>query len=244
MLFSDSQSAVGILTLGWENKSHTSVVFEIIQIMDILKRQNVETDINWTPGHTEITGNEIADKLTREAAVNAENMPEVCSPLTSIDIIRAMKDSCTVKWQNRWEVSQADRHMYDLHPTVKAKKKAANSIQISQRITPQLRTGYCYLNGYMHTVGLKDSPLCTCGVPENVKCYIEDCVQHVDIREKLMSKMFFAINSSEFSCKMFFEVKAVDDIQECREILNEIFEEYILSTKRFKTQYFFINHRT
>ena len=45
MLFSDSQSAVGILTLGWENKSHTSVVFEIKQIMDILNRQNVEIDI-------------------------------------------------------------------------------------------------------------------------------------------------------------------------------------------------------
>ena len=112
MLFSDSQSAVGILTLGWENKSHTSVVFEIKQIMDILKRQNVEIDINWTPGHAEITGNEIADRLAKEAAVDAENMPEVCTPLTSIDIKRAVKDSCTVKWQNRWEASQAGRHMY------------------------------------------------------------------------------------------------------------------------------------
>ena len=238
MLFSDSQSAVGILTLGWENKSHTSVVFEIKQIMDILKRQNVEIDINWTPGHAEITGNEIADRLAKEAAIDVENMPEVCTPLTSIDIKRAVKDSCTVKWQNRWEASQAGRHMYDLHPTVKAKKKAANSIP-SQRITSQLRTGYCYLNGYMHTVGLKDSPLCTCGEPKSVKHYIEDCEQHVEIRERLMSKMFFTIDSSDWSCKMNLEVKAEDDLQECREILNEIFEEYILSTKRFKTQYFF-----
>ena len=76
---------MGILTLGWENKSHTSVVFEIKQIMDILKRQNVEIYINWTPGYAEITGNEIADRLAKEAAVDAENMPEVCSPLTSID---------------------------------------------------------------------------------------------------------------------------------------------------------------
>ena len=91
----------------------------------------------------------------------------------------------------------------------------------------------------MHMVGLKDSLLCTCGEPESVKHYIEDCEQHVEIREKLMSKMFFTIGSSKFSCKMFLEVKAEDDLQECREILNEIFEEYILSTKRFKTQFFF-----
>ena len=125
MLFSDPQSVVGILTHGWENKSHTSVVFEIKQIMDILKRQNVEIDINWTPGHAEITGNEITDKLTKEAAVDAENMPKVCTPLTSIDIKRVAKDSCTVKWQNRWEASQVGRHMYDLHPTVKAKKESS-----------------------------------------------------------------------------------------------------------------------
>ena len=58
----------------------------------------------------------------------------------------------------------------------------------------------------------------------------------MDIREKLMSKMFFAIGSSEWSCRIFLEVKAEDDLQECREILNEIFDDYILSKKRFKTQ--------
>ena len=101
MLFSDAQSAVGILTLGWENMSHTSVIFEIKQSMEILKSQNVTVDLNWTPGHAEIAGNEIADKLAKEAAEEAENMPEVDTPLTSIDVKRAVRDSCKVKWQNR-----------------------------------------------------------------------------------------------------------------------------------------------
>ena len=46
MLFSDSQSAVGILTLGWENKSQTSIIFEIKQSMEILKSQNVTVELN------------------------------------------------------------------------------------------------------------------------------------------------------------------------------------------------------
>ena len=45
MLFSDSQSAVGILTLGWENKLHTSAIFEIKQAMEILKSQNVTVEL-------------------------------------------------------------------------------------------------------------------------------------------------------------------------------------------------------
>ena len=94
MLFSDSQSAVGIL--GWENKSHTSAIFEIKQAMEILKSRNVTVEINWTPGHAEIAGNEIADKLAKEAAEEAENMPEVDTPLTSIDVKRAVRDSCKI----------------------------------------------------------------------------------------------------------------------------------------------------
>ena len=47
-----------------------------------------------------------------------------------------------------------------------------------------------------------------------MKHYIEDCEQYVEIREKLKSKMFFTIGRSEFSCKMFLEVKAEDDLQE------------------------------
>ena len=67
--------------------------------MEIQKSQNVTVELNWTPGH------EIADKLAKEAAEEAENMPEVDTPLTSIDNKREVKDSCKIKWQNRWEVS-------------------------------------------------------------------------------------------------------------------------------------------
>ena len=94
-----------------------------------------------------------------------------------------------------------------------------------QRIKSQLRTGYCYLNGYLHSVGMKDSPLCTCGEPESVKHYIEDCEQYVETRETLKARLFYGTGSSEFSYKLFLEVKTKDELQECREII---------STKRFK----------
>ena len=37
-------------------------------------------------------GNEIADKLSKEAAEEAENMPKVHTPLTFVDIKKAVKD--------------------------------------------------------------------------------------------------------------------------------------------------------
>ena len=162
MLFSDSQFVVGILTFGWENKSHASAIFEIKQAMEILKSQNLTVELNWKPGHAEISGNEIADKLGNEAAAEAENMPEVEIPLTSNDVKRAVKDSCKIKWHNRWEASQRGRHMFEFNPSVVAKKIASASIP-AQQINTQFRTGYCYLNGYLHAVGLKESPVCNLG---------------------------------------------------------------------------------
>ena len=82
-----------------------------------------------------------------------------------------------------------------------------------------------------------ESPLCTCGKPESVKHYSEDFEQYEEIRERLKSRLFFGIGNGGFSCKLFLEVKEEADFQEYRKILNEIFEEYILSTKRFKTQF-------
>ena len=89
--------------------------------MEILKNQNVTVELNWTPGHAEIAGNEIADKPAKEAAEEAENMPEVDTALTPIDVKPGVRDSCKIKWQNQWEVSQRGRHMFEFHPSVVAK---------------------------------------------------------------------------------------------------------------------------
>ena len=69
-----------------------------------------------------------------------------------------------------------------------------------------------------------------------MKHQMKECEQYGEIREKLRSRLFFGTGNSEFSCKLFLEVKVEDEYQECRQIINEIFEEYILKTKRFKTQ--------
>ena len=45
--------------------------------------------------------------------------------------------------------------MFEFHPSVVAKKIAFGS-NPAQRIITQLRSGNCYLNGYMHAAGLNE----------------------------------------------------------------------------------------
>ena len=76
-VLSDSKSAVGILTLGWQNKSHTRVVAGVQQTIKNFEDKGIKIEINWTQGHAEIEGNEIDDRLDKQGADEAEEMPEV-----------------------------------------------------------------------------------------------------------------------------------------------------------------------
>ena len=70
-IFSDSQSTVGLLTLGWDDSSHKTTVQEAKAEISKLETSEVTLQISWTPGHANIKGNECADMLAKEAAQEA-----------------------------------------------------------------------------------------------------------------------------------------------------------------------------
>ena len=67
-IFSDSQSAVGILTLNWASTIYTVLISQIKSLIQQLQSTAFEVSIHLTPGHATIAGNEIADRLAKDAA--------------------------------------------------------------------------------------------------------------------------------------------------------------------------------
>ena len=65
-IFSDSQEAIGILKLGWQPTQHKQTVAEIRHKIQRLEHHNTTVNISWTPGHSNIRGNEEADRLAKE----------------------------------------------------------------------------------------------------------------------------------------------------------------------------------
>ena len=84
-IFSDSQTAVGILTLNWASK-HQDVIKKIKEGMSILESRGWRIDIVWTPGHSDVEGNDVADRLAKEAAMEAKELEEETSVVTVQDI--------------------------------------------------------------------------------------------------------------------------------------------------------------
>ena len=212
-MFSDSQSAVGILTLGWQRNSHKQVIAEINQTLKSLEKEQIQINLKWTPGHAEITGNEIADQLAKAAAEEAERMPEVTYRVTALDIKIAVQESCNIKWQKRWEAGVTGRQLFDLRSSVNVR-----------------------LNEYRYKTGLQDSPNCRCGDPESVQHFIEDCALYDDIRERLRTRLFYSCRIKDFSAKTFLEVSKDNPLKPFRDSIDLIFEDFLSKTKRFVKQ--------
>jgi hypothetical protein len=122
-IFSDSQSALGILALNWKSENYFQSINEIKSQINYLKEQGVVVSFNWTPGHATIKGNEIADQLAKEAAKEAETLEVNTQVFTKQDIRKAARDIVTKKWQVRWDSSNSGRHYYRFHKVLKDKVK-------------------------------------------------------------------------------------------------------------------------
>ena len=171
LIFCDSQSAVGILHLGWDNKSYKKIAMNIQQSLNTLEESGAHVKIQWSPGHANIQGNEIADRLAKEAAKEAEEMTDYAGIATQSDDRSAARESVEIKWQMRWEVSEKGRNLFIYRPTVKLHKIEFCGLR-NQRALLQLQSGYFELKEYQHKVGIIDSSLCECGVTEDIQHFL------------------------------------------------------------------------
>jgi ribonuclease HI len=60
-ILSDSQIAVGIMTLNWKSSNYIDTISDIKKKIGTVMRYGMRTTLSWIPGHANIAENEIAD---------------------------------------------------------------------------------------------------------------------------------------------------------------------------------------
>ena len=80
--------------------------------MEHFKSKNIPIHIDWTPGHANIHGNDIADKLAEEATEEAESIKETKDNTSMIGIRKGASNSCMIKWKRQWEVTEKGKHLF------------------------------------------------------------------------------------------------------------------------------------
>ena len=233
-IFSDSQSAVGILELGWNSSSHHGIIRTIQDIRDHLHRLGLKSHLHWTPGHASIQGNEIADSQAKAAAEEAAKMDAEQSIVTTQDIHLATEKLILTKLKQRWELTDKGRHLYPFRTAVTLKKTPERVDKNNYIIIAQLRTGYCPLNDYRYKVGVIDNPTCQCDCgPETVQHYILECPLYEEDRYKLENSLRLITGEPCLSTELLLSEGPEDQHSKCRDLIAQALTDYIHSTKRF-----------
>jgi hypothetical protein len=109
--------------------------------------------------HTGIEGNEVADKLAREDAQDADDKNTVYARIQTASVAIKLKKEGIVKWQSQWESTEKGAICRSFFPSVEQRLK------MKLHITPEVTaivTGHGKTKSYLHRFKLTDNPTCPC----------------------------------------------------------------------------------
>jgi hypothetical protein len=130
--------------------------------INILKT-NVHTEWNvrfcWVKAHAGIQGNELADRLEKEAATNADIA--ICYNKISKCVVKREIEIMSVEmWQSVWNCTTKGVTTKGYFPIVT--EKLHMKISINQHLTTML-TSHSNIKSYLYRFKLITSPACPCG---------------------------------------------------------------------------------
>ena len=112
-IYSDSQSAINALSATTIN---TKTVRDCHHSLQTLAVSN-DVRIVWTPGHSDILGNELADKLAKSGSLPNDHNRTVRLPVSNSSIMKEVKTWLTQQHLKHWESCTSYRQARQAMPT-------------------------------------------------------------------------------------------------------------------------------
>lgn len=129
-----------------------------------------ELSLRWISGHTEVMGNEEADKLAKDAAQGESSPHDQLPPLLRRPLpysATARKQVYTTKinnmWVDLWSTSPRKERMDRIDPDFPFKKFTQIQYKLSKAqssLLIQLRSGHIPLNAHLHRLGCAETNKC------------------------------------------------------------------------------------
>ena len=98
-IFTDSRISIDSIRI---TRNHSHTIEEIRKKMTSLERANWNIELSWVKAHVGIVGNELADRLAKDAA-NDSNAKVVFNILPMSTLISKIEEETKLKWQKEWE---------------------------------------------------------------------------------------------------------------------------------------------
>ena len=140
------------------HRTHTELIHKIRQQLIYLRNSHWTVKIKWIKAHIGILGNEMADKLAKEATTMDEAQYAYTKIPKSTIVLKAKQDG-HAKWQEQWTNTTKGRITNSFFPSIHKRMKL--KIPISPEFT-SLTTGHGKTRAYLHRFKIIDSAICQC----------------------------------------------------------------------------------
>ena len=162
LICTDSLSSLHAL----QNTENTDPLINDIQ--QLLQRLNSTPSFLWVRGHSGVLGNERADELAKQAALDY-SLPLTFLPFPPSHLKRSQKIALLEKWQLRWDYSEKGRYTYKFFP------KVSFLTLIHNRYLYHFLTNHGPFQSHLFRINSSSSPNCYCGKLATSLHYILEC---------------------------------------------------------------------
>jgi len=124
-----------------------------------MENRGWKIQFSWIKAHAGVSGNELADKLAKEASGKRE-IPISYNRIPKSVIKRDLEDTSVEIWQREWDTTNKGRITKDYFPKVAERLHA--KIHPTQNFTTMV-TGRGYIKAYLYRFKIIEAPNCPCG---------------------------------------------------------------------------------
>ena len=202
-LYIDNQAIVMALA----GNGHSSGQHLIRSLKTAVNGLPCNITLRWISSHSEVKGNEAADKLAKAAAqgrsTRREDLPHLLRSPLPVSVSAAKQEfqaRLNRRWIRMWSVSPRKDRFSRIDPDFpfnKFRKRLFKLTRNQSSLIMQLRTGHIPLNFYLHRIGKVDSDSClkcrenpiNAEVSETINHYLFDCQAYDEARQGLIAKI-------------------------------------------------------